>query len=79
MAQTWESRRLRNEREVDNQLIEDMVGLGVQAGRLFVGQSRADENGRRVVPNNRQVRANLSLGVWEQVIKPYFIGTGNEA
>lgn len=79
MAQTWQSRRLRHEREVDAQLSAQLNRLGREVGRLVLRAATAlNDDGRRAIPNRRAAREALRGQVWREVLRPYFIGAGDE-
>ena len=79
MARTWESRRLANERAVNEQLKSDMLNLAARVGGVVLRFATAtDDGGQRIVPNRRTTRETVRLTVWNDVLKPYFIGAGTE-
>lgn len=78
MAKTWESRRLEN---LDKSLARFDVEMGEVASaaaavvtRMGVGASMS----QRVIPNTRESRQRVSDAIWEEVIRPYFIGTSDQ-
>jgi hypothetical protein len=77
MARTWESQRLANERAHNARLEREITGLAEPLARLVLRYAtETDENGERIIPNTRQNRQDIKRDTWEQVIKPYFIGSG---
>lgn len=78
MAQTFRSRQIRHEQAMDNRFIaEHRVLAGDVARIVFRFATKQGENGNgRIVPNLRQTRDRLKTAVWEQVIRPYYIGNG---
>lgn len=74
MAQTWEQRRVAVEREADAGLVRDLEVLAERVARIVRGYG---EGAERRIPNRRQVRERLSLAVWDEAVKPYFIGAGS--
>lgn len=71
----------RQQRRIEKQsmarLDADFMRMAEAIGRLVqVAASGRNEAGEPVVPNSRRVRDQLKLQVWTQVIKPYFIGSG---
>lgn len=74
MAETWDSKRLKVEREYDARLVEDMRRLGGDVSRVVMRFARV-----QVIPNVRDVRDGIRRDVWSLVLKPYFIGGGDEA
>jgi hypothetical protein len=81
MAKTWTSRRLRNERDHDKAFISQQRQIARQIGVLIQRKSIADPNDStkaRIVPNTRKSRAELRDEAWRLVLKPYFIGAGDD-
>lgn len=79
MAQTWDSKRLQHERAMNDRLRDDMLNLASQIGQLVIRfATQRDENGRRLIPNRRSTREALRRQVWTTIIKPYFIGAGDD-
>ncbi len=80
MAETWGSRQLRHEREMDARLIQDLRELGQGVGRIVMRHATGrDAEGQRIVPNSRSEREALRRDIWREALKPYFIGGGDEA
>lgn len=81
MAQTWNSRRLRNERDHDRQFVSHQRHIARQIGELIQRMSVSDPDDStkaRMVPNTRKVRFQLRDQAWRLVLKPYFIGAGDD-
>lgn len=80
MAQTWDSKLLRHQRNVDGQLTASLNELGQQVGRIVLRTASAtNDDGQRVIPNRRADREALRAAIWREALKPYFIGAGDEA
>jgi len=80
MAETWGSRQLRHERAMDARLIRELRELGQAVGRIVMRHATGrDEAGQAVVPNTRAAREALRRDIWREALKPYFIGSGDEA
>lgn len=48
-------------------------------GRLFLQAATArSETGERIIPNRRSTRDGLMAAIYAQVLKPYYIGSGEE-
>lgn len=80
MTQTWDSRRLRHERDVDARLGRELQGVGQAAGRVILRYATATgDAGQRIVPTARRMRETLRSALWQEVVKPYFVGAGADA
>lgn len=77
MPQTFESQRLRLERTIDKRLTVEHRALARNAGALVLLAARQSAGGERIVPNGRQARATLKDAIWSQVVKPYYVGGGD--
>lgn len=73
MAQTWDQKRVAVEREADARLVDELGEMAEGVARVVLRYGAGRE---RRIPNRRQTRERLSLAVWDEVVKPYFIGTG---
>ncbi|MBZ0316325.1 MAG: hypothetical protein K8L91_07900 [Anaerolineae bacterium] len=80
MAQSWKSKQRQHEGAMDERLERELLALadkvGAQIQRAATG--RNDAGLAIVPPNRRAVRERLKTQIWEQVIRPYFIGAGDE-
>ncbi len=57
----------------------ELEGLAGRTGQLVLRAATArDAKGQAVVPNRRSARDLLSVEVWRGVLKPYFIGPGED-
>ncbi len=80
MAQTWQSKQLRHEREMDARLSARLSQLGQEAGRLVLrAATTLNDSGQRTIPNTRVSRDALRERIWREVLRPFFIGDGDEA
>lgn len=80
MAQSWDSKRLSHERAMDKRLQRELMGLSDKIATLYT-RAATDRNaaGLAIVPPRRRaVRERLKTQIWEQAIRPYFIGLGEE-
>lgn len=75
MPRTYDSARLRNQRAMDRRLATDHARLAQDIARLVVRAAQLDGT----IPNSRSVRERLRTAIWEQVLKPYYIGRGTDA
>lgn len=80
MARTFDSTRLRHQKRIDarltaehRQLARAIASLVIRAG---IGH---DANGASIIPLTRATRDRLKTTIWEQVLKPYYIGQGTDA
>ncbi len=80
MAQSWDSRRKQHERAMDERLQRELLGLADRIGaQIQRAATDRNEAGLAIVPPNRRaVRERLKTQIWEQTIRPYFIGNGDE-
>jgi hypothetical protein len=75
MPATYDSARLRNQLEMDARLTRDHRKLADAIALLVVRAAQLDGT----IPNSRSVRERLRTAIWEQVLKPYYIGRGMDA
>ncbi len=75
MAETWNSRRLRHERTMDRRYIEEQRVLARAIGRIVQRYAVGPD---RVVLNMRSTRSALKTAIWNDMLKPYFIGPGTD-
>jgi hypothetical protein len=80
MAQSWESKRLQFEAEMDTRLEGDMLALADRIGaQIQRAATETNKAGKAVVPPRRRAaRERLKTQIWEQSIRPYFIGSADE-
>lgn len=79
MAQTWDSKRLRHERDMDAQLVRELAGVGRSAGRVLLRYAIArNESGQRVIPVTRDAASTITAAIWREVLRPYFVGAGDD-
>ncbi len=80
MAQTWDSKLLRHQRDIDAQLTASLNDLGRLVGRIVLrAGSATNDDGQRAIPNRRAEREALRGAIWREALKPYFIGAGDDA
>jgi hypothetical protein len=77
MPRTFDSQRLRLERSIDQRLTNEHRAMARNAGALVLLAARQSTGGERTVPNTRQGRATLKDSIWSQVVKPYYVGSGD--
>jgi hypothetical protein len=77
MAETFRSRQLRLERELNERFNREHNQLGRTIGRLILlyGVYR---NGVLIVPNSRTLRDAIRAAVWSRILRPYYIGGGDD-
>lgn len=75
MAQTFNSRRLRHERDIDERFLREHRVLARNIGRLVLARAIASTE---PLQNTRQLRERLKRDVWSRVLKPYYIGPGDD-
>lgn len=75
MAQTFNSRRLRHFRAMDVRFTAEQRTLAQNIGRIVTRYSRLPD---LTVPNTRERRAALRQAIWEQALRPYYLGTGDD-
>lgn len=79
MAKTNRSKFLQIEREADERFSADMLGLVNEITRLvFVMATTTNDDGQAAVPFRRAAIDRLNSRIWSEVLKPYFIGSGDE-
>lgn len=77
MAETYRARLLRHIRACETRLAEEQRALARQAGQLVVMSATQLHEGARLVPNTRRARADLKNRIWSEVVRPYFVGSGD--
>ena len=75
MAQTFNSRRLRLAREIDERFLREHLSLSRQIGALVTAQAISST---QPVPNLQLVRELLKSTIWVRILKPYYIGPGDD-
>lgn len=75
MAASFRSRFLRHMRDFDVRFVNEQREIARLLGRQVIAAGRGIE---RTIPNTRQGKEQLKLTMWSTVLKPYYIGTGNE-
>ena len=80
MAPTFNSRRLRHERAMSQRLRADHQGLAQSSSRILLRHATArSEAGETIIPNTRRTRTDLKSSLWTGVLKPYYIGSTQDA
>lgn len=80
MPQTFDSRRLRHQRQMDRRLTADHRQIALLiAGLVLRAATTRDATGRPVIAQSRTLRDALKAAIWESVLKPYYIGPGTDA
>lgn len=79
MAQTFDSARLRHQRTLDRRLRAEHASMA-RAVALTVLRfaRRRNEAGEPQVEQSRTVRTQLSAAIWSEVLKPFYIGPGDD-
>lgn len=75
MASTFHSRQLRHERAMDQRFSREHRALGAALGRLVVARAAAQT---QPLANTRRMRDELKAAAWSQVLKPYYVGPGDD-
>lgn len=75
MAQTYHSRQLRHERNIESRFDTQAEAMGAGVSAIV---NRYAQGVDRVVPNLRTVKARIKAQVWGEVLKPYHIGNGDD-
>jgi hypothetical protein len=80
MARSYDSMRLRTQRAFDRRLTAEHRQLARQLAALVLRFATArSETGEAIIPPTRAARDALKAAMWEQVLKPYYIGRGTDA
>lgn len=73
------SKRRQLLRSTGQRLLDEHRAMANAIGRLFLQAATArSETGERVIPNRRSTRDGLMAAIYAQVLKPYYVGTGEE-
>ena len=73
------TQRRRHLRAMGQRLQDEHRALANAIGRLFLQAATArSEGGERIIPNRRSTRDGLMAAVYAQVLKPYYVGAGEE-
>lgn len=79
MAASFIARRRQQLRTTGQRLLDEHRALANAIGRLFLQAATArSETGERIIPNRRSTRDGLMAAIYAQVLKPYYIGAGEE-
>lgn len=79
MAASFIARRRQLLRGTGQRLREEHRAMANAIGRLFLQAATArSETGERVIPNRRSTRDGLMAAIYAQVLKPYYVGAGEE-
>lgn len=76
MAQTFNSRRLRLIRQMDDRFAREHQALAAEIARLILSRSISQTD---PLANRRALRETLKATIWSQVLKPYYVGPGDDA
>lgn len=75
MARTFDSARLRHQRRMEQRLTAEHRNLArIIAGMVVRAGTVRTSTGTLIIPNSRRLRDTLKDAIWEQVLKPYYIG-----
>lgn len=77
MAQTFRSRQLRLERELDQRFGREHAELARLIASLLLTYA-VYRDGRQIIPNLRILRDTIKAAIWARILKPYYIGQGND-
>lgn len=78
MAQTWRSKHLQHESAMDDRLRDELLALIGPITRVLLRHATTtNEAGERIIPNRGRVRDLVRREVWNEALKPYFIGAGD--
>jgi hypothetical protein len=77
MSRTWAQRRLRVEREADRAVVASLSRMSEDVGRVLLRFAQSN-GGEMVIPNTRTIRDRIDQAIWDEVVRPYFIGTGTD-
>lgn len=75
MPISYDSQRLRNQRAMDKRLTADHVQLARAIANLVLRAAQPDG----LIANTRAVREALRTAIWEQVLKPFYVGSSTDA
>lgn len=77
MPVTYRSRQLRLERDLNERFGREHNELGRTIGRLILlyGVYR---DGVLIIPNSRTLRDAIRAAVWSRILRPYYIGNGDD-
>lgn len=75
MAQTYNSRRLRLLREMDARFEREHVAMAAALNRILLGQAVAQTE---PLADTRALRDGLKTAMWSRVLKPYYVGNGDD-
>lgn len=77
MAQTYRSRQLRLERDLIERFGREHTELARIIARIIFTYA-VTRDGRLIIPNTRQLRDTIRAAIWLQVLRPYYIGWGDD-
>lgn len=78
MAQTFNSRRLRLERAIDDRLTGAHAEIARLIAAIVASYATIPTPAGPAVPNTQRVRDAIRLAIWVRVLKPFYIGAGDD-
>src|SRR5690348_10142590 len=79
MATYVDREQMSHRRAIQRRYDEDQRRLAGAIALILLLYARPDATGKRTLPTNQQMRGFIKMAIWAQVLKPYYIGQGQEA
>lgn len=78
MARTRVAQRLRMERDADGAFVQSLGRMAADAAAVLL-RFAVRRDGELRIPDGRRVRDDIDRAMWREVVRPYFIGGGDDA
>lgn len=78
MAITWNQRQHAHLRAYETRFTTEMGQLAARIGQVLLRFSVGSSFSQRVIPAARRVQDQVTAAIWSEVLKPYFIGNGDQ-
>jgi hypothetical protein len=80
MPATFKSLQIRHDRAMMQRFAHEHRIVGEALARIVVREANGrNDGGETIIPNTRAARDSLKRAMWEQVLKPYYVGLGSDA
>lgn len=74
MATKYDRAKLKTQKEFDQALVEQLTIIAEQSAAITL--TYADDDGN--IPTDRKTRQQIVDEIWDEILKPYYIGAGTE-
>lgn len=75
---SWNTRRIEHEQAMYKRLRDEISALAGPLGQIVLSYAARTGSDQGKIPNRRTTREEIQRDVWQKVIKPYYIGAGDD-